>query len=207
MRGFVLIMAAACCIGGTTSARGQGVTKSRSAGFFVGAGFEGNGITTEPNSGGSISESGSGGGLVLGYGFSRRWSLFVEGSSAVINADGGGTYGLAHFDIGARVHFRSGSNVVVPFLQFGVAGLAEGQTVTSASGSQDVTATGGGLVFGGGMNAHFNPAFAFSTSLTWAAGSFNNFQIDHSAVAFPSVNATSARLHLGLVWFPKAEAR
>ena len=102
--------------------------ESHSSGFFIGVGAEGDGIVTG-SSGNSITESGGGGGVILGYGFSPRWSLYGNLSVAAINAKGGGTYDLADLDIGTRVHFLSGAHRVVPFLQFGVSGRGEGQTV------------------------------------------------------------------------------
>ena len=65
-----------------------------------------------------------------------------------------------------------------------------------------MTASGGGGEFGVGMNAHFTPRFAFSTAVTWSVGEFTNYQIDHQNVGGDSVTATSARVHLGLIWFP-----
>lgn len=170
--------------------------KSQSTGFFLGAGLEGNGITT--NESGSTTESGSGLGITLGYGFTPTWSLYGQLSGASINADGGGTYTLAHFDIGARVHFRSGPNTVVPFLQFGLAGRGVSQDVNGSS----VTGNGAGISLGGGLNAHFSPKVAFSGAVTWTVGSFDHFAVDGNSVNGTSVDATSARVHLGLVWFP-----
>jgi hypothetical protein len=171
--------------------------KSTSSGFFVGLGLEGNGVTTN-QSGGSTTESGSGGGLVLGYGFNDRWSLYGDVSSAIINASGGGTYDIAHLDVGARVHFRTGPNTVVPFLQFGLAGRGVSANVNGST----VTGNGGGVSLGGGLNAHFSPRVAFSGAVTWTVGSFDNFAVDGQNVAAGSVSVTSARLHLGVVWFP-----
>jgi hypothetical protein len=126
--------------------------------------------------------------------------LYGAVSGANIDADAGDTYQLAHVDLGARVHFRTGPNVVVPFLQFGIAGRAEQQDV----GTHRISATGGGVEFGGGFNAHFNPAFAFSASVSWVVGNFSQFQVDNTTFDGSSVDATSARLHAGIVWFPGA---
>jgi hypothetical protein len=181
---------------------GQSV-KSHSSGFFVGLGVEGAGIVTNVN-GGSTNESGGGAGLELGYGFSPRWSLVGDASGATINAEGGGTYTLSHVDLGARVHFRTGPNVVVPFIQFGLAGRDERQDVATLSGTHTVSADGGGIFFGVGMNAHFNPGWAFSGNVNWVVGNFTDAQVDNQSVGTGSVSATSARIHLGLVWFPGA---
>ncbi len=157
----------------------QGNDKSHSAGFFIGLGYEGNSIVTTPTGSSSSSESGTGGGLALGYGFTRRWSIYSEISGATINADGGGSYTLAHFDLGARVHFRTGPHVVVPFVQFGLSGRDESENVTTSSGTHTVDASGAGIAFGGGLNAHFTPSFAFSGSLTWSVGNFSTYKVDN----------------------------
>jgi Outer membrane protein beta-barrel domain len=180
----------------THTAQAQaGLHRSKSAGFFLGGGFEGDGITTTSD---NVTESGSGASLVLGYGFSPRWSLYSEVSGASVNINGGGgTYTLAHFDFGTRIHFRGGPNIVVPFLQFAIArrGMIEDVNGTSVSGS------GAGFSIGGGLNAHFTPAVAFSTAITWTAGKFDDFQVGTQSINAGSVSATSARIHVGMVWF------
>jgi hypothetical protein len=174
----------------------EGLSKSKAAGFFLGGGFDGNGITTSSD---NVTESGPGGSFVIGYGFSRRWSLYSEASAATINLDGGGgTYSLVHLDVGTRIHFRTGPNVVVPFLQFAVSGRAMGADVDGTS----VTGSGAGVTVGGGLNMHFTPAVAFSTAVTWTAGDFDKFQVGSQTISTnASVSATSARVHIGLVWF------
>jgi Outer membrane protein beta-barrel domain len=171
---------------------------SRSDKFFIGFGIDGNGMSTNQSGSNRVNESGGGGSLTLGWGFSPRWSIYGEMSGADMKADGGGTYGLAHVDLGARVHFRAGPNTVVPFLQFGVTGRGMSQNYLG----NDLRASGGGVSFGGGLNAHINPAMAFSTAVTWTVGKFSSYQVNGVSVGGGSVDATSARLHLGLVFFP-----
>jgi hypothetical protein len=180
--------------------------KSRSGGFFIGTGFEGNGIVTNLGSG-STTESGAGGALVLGYGFTPRWSLYGELSAANINGSGGGTYSLAHVDVGARVHFLTRTHTVVPFVQFGLSRRGEAQTSTSYYGAQTFSASGAGVFFGGGANVHVTPAFAFSGGVTWSVGDFSTYTIDNQSLSGPTVSATSARVHLGVIWFPRAVSR
>jgi hypothetical protein len=170
--------------------------KSKSSGFYLGVGLEGNGVSTT-NNGTTTTESGSGAALTLGYGFSDRWSLYGQASGASINADGGGTYTLAHVDIGARVHFRTGPNVVVPFLQFGLAGRAISQEILGST----VTGNGGGVSAGVGLNAHFTPTFAFTGAVTWTVGSFDKFAVNGQSIGTGSINATTARVQVGVVWF------
>ena len=171
--------------------------RSRSKGFFVGVGVEGSGIQT--NVAGSSAESGGGGGLVLGYGFSKRWSLYTDVSDAVMTATGGGTYSLVHADLGARVHFRGGAHRLVPFLQVG----ATGRAVSTTVGGTTYTGSGGGATLGAGLNAYFTHSAALSAAASWSVGNFDKFQVDNTVVGTnASVNATTARVHLGLVWFP-----
>ncbi|HEV8449567.1 MAG TPA: outer membrane beta-barrel protein [Gemmatimonadaceae bacterium] len=179
-------------------ARSSSMERSRSKGFFLGLGVEGSGIQT--NVSGSTAESGGGGGLVLGYGFSKRWSLYTDVSDAVMNATGGGTYSLAHADLGARIHFRSGAHALVPFLQVG----ATGRAVSTTAGGVTYTGSGGGATLGLGFNAYFTRAAALSAAASWSVGNFDKFQVDNVVVGAPgtSVNAQTARVHLGLVWFP-----
>lgn len=177
-----------------TAAKG-GVEISRSSGFFAGLGFEGDGLATS----GNPTESGGGAGLILGYGFNRTWSLYTEFSGATMNSsDNSGSYKLGHFDLGTRIHFRSGENTVVPFIQAALAGRAMSQTVNGT----DVSANGAGVSVGGGLNVHFSPSTAFSASVTWGFGKFDNVSVGNVTVTNVGQDATTARVHVGLVWFP-----
>ncbi|MEP6496243.1 MAG: outer membrane beta-barrel protein [bacterium] len=175
----------------------SGTKKSTSSGFFLGAGAEGIGITTDNDR--QANGSGGGAGLVLGYGFNSRWSLYGQASGATINADGGGSYSLGHFDVGARVHFRTGPNIVVPCLQFGLSAIGFSDDVSGVTFS----GSGGALSLGGGFNAYFTPKVALSTAVTVSTGNFDRFQVGNFVTSNISVNAVTSRLLVGLVWFPQ----
>ena len=49
-------------------------------------------------------------------------------------------------------------------------------------------------------------AVAISTGVTWSVGSFTNYTQDQQTVLGTSVSATSARVHVGIVWFPQTHA-
>jgi hypothetical protein len=106
-------------------------------------------------------------------------------------------------DIGARVHFLAGTHKVVPFVQVGLSRRAMRQDV----GTNTATASGGGVAFGGGLNAHFTPAFAFSAAVAWSVGDFSSFQLNNQTVSQNGLSATSARIHVGVIWFPGASSR
>lgn len=179
--------------------------KSTSTGFFIGIGLEGNGLVPTDNGFASATESGAGGGLVIGYGFNPRWSLYGTLSGASMESvDFLGNYGLGHFDLGTRIHFLAGEHRVVPFLQAGLSGRAISAEFVTGLRTTRVTASGAGVEFGGGLNAHFTPRFAFSGGVTWMVGDFRKYEVNGVDVGGSSMGATSARVHLGLVWFAKA---
>ena len=178
--------------------------KSASSKFFVGAGLEGNGIVTQVPPVGSTNESGVGVGLIVGYGFTPVWALYGNLSGAnMTTTDGSGNFGLGHFDVGMRAHFLTGAHVVVPFVQAGLSGRAETQTFTTRTGQHDFAAGGAGVEFGGGLNVHVRPALAISAGVTWSVGNFSDYTVDKQTVPGTAVNATSARVHVGIVWFPQ----
>src|SRR5262245_32773729 len=78
--------------------------KSRSEGFFVGVAYEGNGIAFEDA---DDTDSGSGVGVTVGYGFHPNFSAYAQFSSASVDGGLDENYSFAHYDFGARVHFRA----------------------------------------------------------------------------------------------------
>lgn len=179
--------------------------RSSSERFWIGAGVEGNGLLSTEGGFNSATESGTGAGVELGYGFTRRVSLYGTISAARMDSlDFGGTYALSHVDVGARWHLGSGQGRVMPFLQAALAGRAIAADFYSRSGTYSVTASGAGVSVGGGLNAHFTPALAFSAAATWTVGNFSRYEVDGVQVPGDAVSATSARVHIGLVWFPGA---
>ena len=183
-------------------AKGRAARKSSSERFWTGLGLEGNGLLANDalNSG---TDSGRGIGLSLGYGFTPRWSLYSVLSGASMTAsDFSGTYALGHFDLGTRVHFGNESSRVRPFVQAALSGRAVTQDFYVGSRAYKVEAGGAGVSFGGGLNAHFTPALAFSGAVTWSVGNFSVYKVNGIEVPSDSPGVTSARVHLGLVWFP-----
>jgi hypothetical protein len=176
------------------------VSKSRSAGFYIGGAIEGDGFRRGGAS--PVTKSGGGAGALIGYGFTPRWSLYSQFDVARVATSDAPNHRpvYALLDLGTRIHFRTGPHVVVPFVQAGFTGHVEfdknGDIVSSSSG--------GGVSLGGGFNAHFNPAFALSTAVTWTFGNFNSFKVDDRTVDLDPVKVTTTRLHLGLVWFPRS---
>ena len=175
-------------------------SKSTSSGFFVGFGFEGTGITDNDVT--SAADSGLGGGVVIGYGFTPRWSLYGGLSGASISSsDLTDSYGLGHFDVGTRIHFLAGPHRVVPFVQGGLAGVARHKEFSIGSANHTLTQSGSGVEFGAGLNAHFTRELAFSTAVTWMVGDFRKQAFDGQNESIDAVGANSARIHVGVIWW------
>jgi hypothetical protein len=171
--------------------------KSRSAGFYLGGALEGDGVNM-----GGIKKSGGGASALVGYGFTPRWSLYSQFDVTNVATSDAPDHRpiFAALDLGTRIHFRTGPHVVVPFAQVGFTGHVEfdkvGDVVSSSSG--------GGVSVGGGLNAHFTPAVAFTGAVTWTFGNFSSFRVDHQLVDRDPEKVTTGRIHLGLVWFPRS---
>jgi len=184
------------------AASSRAARKSSSERFWIGVGLEGNGLLAN-DALNSDTDSGRGIGLSLGYGFTPRWSVYSVLSGASMTAsDFTGTYALGHFDLGTRIHFGNESGRVRPFVQAALSGRAVTQDFYVGSRAYNVEASGAGVSFGGGLNAHFTPALAFSGAVTWSAGNFSAYKVNGIEVPSDSLGATSARVHLGIVWFP-----
>ena len=166
---------------------------SRSQGFFIGGGYEGNGVVFEDEDDG---ESGAGFGVTFGYGFTPKLALYGQWSGASIESDEGTDYGLGHFDFGARVHFLAPTHAC---------SVRSGRTIARAlaadDGSTEVEGSGYGFAFGGGLNAHFNPALAFTARSRMVLGDVGDFKANGSALNLDSFGMTTARIHIGLIWF------
>jgi outer membrane protein with beta-barrel domain len=194
MRHAVVAVAVAVLLSPTLAANRLAAQKSQSSGLFFGFGFEANGISASQSD--SV-DAGAGPGFTLGYGINKRWALYGQLSIADIDAGSGSTYSLVHLDVGARVHFRTGPNTVVPFLQFGLTGRELEQEVSGAT----VRGSGLGVTFGGGVNVHLAPTLAASGAVAYTVGSLSHFAVDGIPVSGESVHAESARVYLGILWF------
>ena len=170
-------------------------------GFFFGLGMEG--TPSEEDESQSVTESGGGGNLTLGYGFSKHWSIYGDVSGAAINADGGGTYWARTRRLGCCAcisdrrpeHRRAVSS-----------GRFRGtRDRRGRSADREITGAGAGFSFGAGLNAHFSPKVAVEHRRDMDGRyvhALHGRRCRRSTTA--SFDATSARLQLGLMWFPGA---
>ena len=180
--------------------------KSFTSKLFVTGALNGAAIKLD---GSDVTENGQGASLGLGYGFSPNFAMYVEATGTSMKAeDGSGNYGLGHFDLGMRYHFANVARTWIPFLDVAFSGRAASQNdVTICNGScqtSDLTMSGTGFTFGGGVMYYASPKLAISANLKWTTGEFDEVEFGGTTVTGLNQDATSSRFGIGLVWFPAA---
>ena len=110
-------IAAAVCVFATPGSAQESTTR----GFMVGAHVGLASVSIE----GSERSSGDGGGLTIGYGLNRKFTIYgqFDGSSVDVRNqadDVAGTWALGHADLGLRFHFANSLRSWVPYLQAGI---------------------------------------------------------------------------------------
>jgi opacity protein-like surface antigen len=152
-------------------------------------------------------ESGGGFSLQLGWGFNRLFTLLVDASGAVLGDDED-EFVLLHGDLLGRFHFTGPQRAWVPFLEGGITGRVAGQDdiiIIDDNGNPqqvDLEVSGGGFTFGGGLQYHVSPAVALGASLRWTVGEFSTVKFNNVSIDGFELDATSARLNLGVTWRP-----
>lgn len=152
-------------------------------------------------------ESGGGFSLQLGWGFTSLFTLLVDASGAVLGDDDD-EFVLFHGDLLGRFHFTNPQRAWVPFIEGGLTGRVAGQddiVVLDGNGDPqevDLEISGGGFTFGGGLQYHVSPAVALGASLRWTVGEFSTVKFNNVSIEGFEIDATSARLNLGVTWRP-----
>jgi hypothetical protein len=174
--------------------------RSQTSGLFVGTSGDLNNISASTSVvEGHLEtvENGGGASFLVGYGTSRWWSMFSQISAASMASVFGGRYQLTHFDIGARVYYRSGFSALVPFVQ----GAGTLRLVSDGSGRSGSLSA----AVGGGVNVYFRHDVAVATSALWAIGTFDSFSAPGHGGGYGDVRSISTRVQIGLVWYPGAD--
>lgn len=173
--------------------------RSKTTGIVLGAYLNGTALSAE----GEDVESGGGLSIRLGYGLNDRFELFTELHAASIRyANVDDTYGLAHFDLGARLNLGQTTVAWRPYLDAALTGRAAS---FSAGGGSTLDLRGSGLSLGGGVHYFFNPKLALDAGLRLTFGSFSEGRLGNSGwvdLQDGSISGTSSRVNLGLAWRP-----
>jgi hypothetical protein len=168
-------------------------------GFFLGLALNGSALTADDLD--SDTENGGGLQLSLGWGFTPKLALFLDGSAASMDSDGE-SWILTHGDLGLRYHFAGANRSFVPFIEGALTGWVGSQDdVDFGNGTGDLEISGGGFTLGGGFLYFFSPRVALNAGLKWTNGEFNKVKFDNVSVEGLDIDATSARLNVGLTFF------
>jgi hypothetical protein len=180
--------------------------RSNTSRLFLEVAANGSGISVDDLSDGT--ESGGGVTFRIGYGFSPKFALTIDGTAASIGGDPD-SYILAQGDFAIRYHFADPTRAFVPFVELGWAALSasqEGVSFDDGSGGPPVTGdmeiSGSGFTFGGGFLYFLNPRWAFSTGIKVTRGSFNDVTFQDVTVSGLDLNTTTSRVNIGIAWFP-----
>ena len=179
---------------------------STTRGFTIGLHLTGASLVVEGDQ--DERSSAGGGGIHVGYGLNRRFTIFAQVDGTTFDeqntGDVEGEWTLGHFDVGVRFNFANSLRRWVPFLQgalgYRVVGVSD-PVVNDASVSE-VSFSGAGLTLGGGTYFYISESFALDLQLLWTGGEFTTVKVDNVSVSGLDVDANSTRFSLGVSWWP-----
>ncbi len=183
----------------TASSQRSGPASAGAKGFFLGLALNGSALTADDLD--SDTETGGGLQLQLGWGFNPKLAIFVDGSAASMESDGE-SWILSHGDLGLRYHFASAGKSFVPFVEGAFSSWIGSQdNVDFGSGTGDLEISGAGFTLGGGFLYFFTSRVALNAGLKWTKGEFDKVKFENVSVEGLDIDATSARLNVGITWF------
>ena len=206
MKNLLLILAVSFMYTASAHAQGAISMQSTGEGFFLGAHL-GAATWTADNIDGEGNdidgETGGGGGITFGYGFSQLISAYLTADAVSISPDAAPDHILGHGDLGILFTFGSTTSAVRPFLDVA---LNVRQVNFDLLGS-DLTYTGAGVSVGGGVRYHLSLPFAIDAGAKISLGEFTEAEsggasIELEALGLEKISASSVRINVGIVWFP-----
>ena len=176
-------------------------TASSTQGFHLGAALNGSYIQLdEDDVGDSEMESGAGLSLYVGYNFTPNIGLILSGTGANIDAEGGGSYTLAHGDLGLRFSL-SATPKFVPYAEAAYSGLSAKGDVDG----DDVEFTGGGFTGALGFNFFMTQRLALDLNFKYTKGEFNTVKIGGQSVSDDDgIGVSTGRFNIGIAFYPSA---
>lgn len=195
------------------SAQSSSIVKTK--GLMIGAHVGAASVTTEDednNNSQKERSSGVGGGLQIGWGFTKWLMLYggvdaakmeIKGLSGIDDDDFDPDFTLVHADIGVRFSFPSPNHGFAPYVNVAATGRAAGATVVD----EDVSISGAGVSFGAGLMYFFNPKWALDLGLQVTSGKFNTVEVggikvDLEEQGIDVERTNSGRINVGVKFFP-----
>jgi hypothetical protein len=176
-------------------------TRSTTHGFMLGAHLFG--VSLDPENG--EQDDGGGFGLVFGWGFRNRLSLFLAASVAYLRGTEEGSTGdvLGEGDLGVRYTFGSSAARWRPFLTAALSGVTVSYENVEFDelGRVDVAVSGRAFTGGGGVQLFLGAPVALEAALVWSGGSFDEIKVNNVTVELADddrIEFTTARLQIGI---------
>ena len=206
MKKTIVSMAAAAVL---LAGAGQAAAQERSStrGLLLGAHVNATAIQLDED-GGTDAENGIGGGLILGFGFSEQFSLFLRGDGASISEDSDtgedGSFTLVNLDLGGRYTFGTTAAALRPYAEAGFSGTGLGFERPDGTQSADAVFSGAGLFLGGGLEYFFTPKAALNVGLAVGKGRFTAVTVDGGEAEDldEDQDFTTSRLSIGVSFRP-----
>jgi opacity protein-like surface antigen len=150
---------------------------------------------------------GEGLGLLAGYGFNRTLGLFASLDVAKqATSDGtspSGTFGLAHFEIGARANISTGSARTIPYVSASIGNRAlAASIVNDGEETNKLTISGHMFALGAGIQHFMSPHLALDAGVEYATGKLGHFDDDGGPYDMPVNSSATTRLRVGVNWRP-----
>lgn len=169
--------------------------RSNPTGVLFGAHLNGSALSVEDA---DEVESGGGLGLMVGYGFNRRVTVYLAADGASMDAAGADdAYTLGHGDLGVRIHLGGESRAALFYLD----GAFSGRVARYDIAGSDLDFSGTGITLGGGLDYFFSPGFALDVGLKLTFGSFDQISYEGETEDI-DLGAMSSRFNLGVSWYP-----
>jgi len=146
---------------------------------------------------------GEGLGATLGYAFNSRFSTFASLDVAKqASEDYGGSFGLAHFEVGARMTIPLSNPEMVPYVSASVGTRALSAHVQDyeENTDYDMALTGTMLGVGGGVQRTLSRTMSLDAGVELGFGSFTHYDIAGEKGALIANGVTSIRMRFGVTW-------
>jgi opacity protein-like surface antigen len=181
--------------------------QSDNRGFMLNAHLTGQGLSGTGS--GSVTESGGGLGVALGYGFNDRIIVYFNLDAASMEYDEdepdfeNESYDLVTGDLGVRVNFGNEGMRLRPYINAAFTGAAAVDEFELLDEDVESIVSGGGVTIGGGVQYFFSRKLALDLGLQATQGAFTGITVDDEDEEFEEgVAFTTSRLQLGVTWHP-----
>ncbi|MDQ6612250.1 MAG: porin family protein [Gemmatimonadota bacterium] len=174
--------------------------RSNTQGMVVGAHVGGTSLAFD----GAKSETGGGGGVLVGYGFNQQFMLYVGFDVAKVKVNyttdaATSNSTLTNVDLGVRYSFANPARALVPYLDAAITG----RRVSATALSVDRSTSGPAFTGGAGVQYFVNSKVAVDANFQYTTGKFTKTKI--GGVSQDVTNASSSnssRLNVGVRFYP-----